>query len=113
MSIMPNEYQYNALFTSPEFSSDKERLTCSAWGLSGEVGEYVDILKKHLYQGHELDRDHMISELGDILWYVALGCTALGIRMEDVMVINNEKLRNRYPNGFTVKNSTDRREGDI
>lgn len=112
MSITPNEYQHNALLTAPVLSNN-DKLICSALGLSGETGEYVDILKKHLYQGHDLDKNHMISELGDILWYVALGCTALDISMEDAMIINNEKLSSRYPDGFTIKNSVDRRESDI
>jgi NTP pyrophosphatase (non-canonical NTP hydrolase) len=79
-------------------------------GLAGEVGECCDILKKHLFQGHELDRDHIVEELGDVMWYIAETASALNVTLEDVARYNIEKLRARYPDGFDPERSIHRVE---
>lgn len=83
-------------------------------GLNGEAGEALDILKKHVYQGHDLDREHLILELGDVLACLAYSCEALDISLDYVMKRNLDKLSRRYPDGyFDPDRSRNRREGDI
>lgn len=77
-------------------------------GLAGETGETVDIFKKHIYQGKDLDINDVIEEIGDILWYIANLCNVNKITMKECMESNIEKLRKRYPNGFTVKDALER-----
>lgn len=111
--MTPNEYQELAMRTAPEDLTRTELMVNSALGLAGESGEYSDLIKKHLYQGHELDKHHLAKELGDILWYVAMGCEALGVSMEEVMAMNIMKLKKRYPDGFDSERSQHRVKGDI
>ena len=82
-------------------------------GLNGEAGEAIDILKKHLFQGHELDSEHMAKELGDVAWYLAVSANAIGYDLETVMQMNVEKLKARYPDGFDAEHSLHRNKGDI
>ena len=82
-------------------------------GLSGESGELVDIIKKWIFHEKPLDEEHAKKELGDTLWYAALICESFGWDMSDVMALNIEKLRKRYPDGFTPAKANNRAEGDI
>lgn len=108
-----NEYQKEAMTTlNPEFSK-RDALINSVMGLCGESGEAIDIVKKWMAQGHELDREHLIRELGDIAWYLAEAATALDVSLEDVLQANIDKLKKRYPSGFEVQRSTVRLKGDI
>ena len=108
-----NEYQELAMTTlNPELNK-KDVLINSVMGLCGESGEAIDIVKKWLAQGHELDREHLINELGDIAWYLAEAATALDITLEEVFEGNISKLKKRYPDGFEVKRSLVRLKGDI
>ena len=66
-----------------------------------------------MFQGHEFDKEHMKKELGDCLWMIAEACEALDFSMDDVMQLNIDKLKARYPQGFTAENSLNRKEGDI
>lgn len=77
-------------------------------GLAGEAGEVADYLKKVCFHGHELDRTKLGSELGDVLWYVAMLATKAGLSMESIMDANIDKLRCRYPNGFESERSINR-----
>lgn len=77
-------------------------------GIAGEAGEVADLLKKHLGHGHELDREKLIKELGDCLWYIAALATWLGVPLSEVAEKNIEKLRARYPNGFDSERSKNR-----
>ena len=95
---------------------EPSRLLTSGIGLSGEVGEFNEIIKKCLFQGKELDEDtvaHLKYELGDIMWYVAQGCLALGTNIEELIDINTAKLEARYPGGFDEFRSDNRDEDDI
>ena len=85
-------------------------LICSnmCMGLAGETGETVDIFKKHIYQGKDLDINDVIEEIGDILWYIANLCNVNKITMKECMESNVEKLRKRYPNGFSIKDALER-----
>lgn len=79
-------------------------------GLVCEAGEFGDIVKKHLYHGHELDIAKLKSELGDIMWYIGNVCNVLDIKLEDVADTNIKKLEKRYPNGFLEADSINRME---
>lgn len=76
-------------------------------------GECIDILKKHLYQGHAFDSEHMAKELGDVAWYLAISAEAIGYDLETIFQMNIDKLRARYPNGFDAEHSLHRRANDI
>ena len=92
------------------------RLLTASIGLSGEVGEFNDIVKKVLFQGKEVDEDtikHLRSELGDVCWYLAQAMIALDTSFEEVLDINIAKLSDRYPGGFDALRSASRKEGDI
>ncbi len=92
------------------------RLMTASIGLSGEVGEFNDIVKKCLFQGKEMDENtvtHLKKELGDIMWYIAQGCIALGTDIEELIDINTAKLKDRYPDGFDGFRSDNRDEDDV
>lgn len=108
-----NEYQKEALRTESGMSKEYPRLLDGLMGLNGEAGECIDILKKHLFQGHELDKEHLAKELGDVAWYLAVSASAIGYDLETILWMNVEKLRERYPNGFDSDLSQHRRVGDI
>jgi len=108
--MTPNEYQKLAMTTLNPTLSKQDVLINGVMGLCGESGEAIDLVKKHLAQGHELDRDALIKELGDIAWYLAETATALEIDLEAVFRRNIEKLKNRYPEGFSAENSQNRTE---
>jgi NTP pyrophosphatase (non-canonical NTP hydrolase) len=80
-------------------------------GLCGEAGEVAELLKKHLYHGHPLDREKLRNELGDVLWYVATLASDFGISLSDVASANVDKLRRRYPEGFSMERSLNRDGG--
>ena len=103
-----NEYQELAMRTLNPALSKKDVLINGVMGLCGEAGEAIDIVKKHLAQGHELDRDSLIKELGDVAWYLAETAYALNVSLEDVMKMNIEKLAARYPQGFDQERSVSR-----
>ena len=85
----------------------------ASYGLSGEVGELNDMIKKAIFHKHQLNVEHVKKELGDILWYVAMMCHSFGIDLDEVMQMNIDKLKERYPNGFSEYDSQHRKEGDI
>lgn len=93
-----------------EEGSDTANLALVALGIGGEGGEVIDLIKKHLFHGHPLDREKLQDELGDILWYIAIGCTVLDITLSDVMQSNIRKLEARYPEGFSQEASLKRKE---
>ena len=109
-----NEYQTAALRTAQtDKLSANELLLNSALGLCGESGEVADLVKKHRFQGHDLDLDHVAKELGDISWYLAVGAYAIGLDLESIFRMNKEKLEARYPNGFSVDLSLHRDKNDV
>lgn len=81
-----------------------------ALGLTGEAGEVADMVKKYIFHGHDMNRAELVKELGDCAWYLALLCTAIDISLEEVLIANIEKLRNRYPEGFSERASINRTE---
>lgn len=108
-----NEYQQLAMTTLNPALSKKDVLINSVMGLCGESGEAIDIVKKWLAQGHELDKEHLAKELGDIAWYLAEAATALDLPLENILQANIEKLKKRYPEGFDTQKSQIRLSGDL
>ena len=108
--MTPNEYQTQAMRWLNPALSERDTLINGVMGLCGESGEVIDILKKHEFQGHELNVPKLVDELGDVAWYLALACTALSITLDDVMQHNIDKLRSRYPEGFDSDRSIHREE---
>lgn len=102
-----NEYQKLAQRTANE-NHDIEKIMNGCFGLAGESGECCDVLKKYLFQGHKLDEEHLIEELGDVLWYCAELATGLEISLDEVAERNILKLKKRYPNGFEAERSRNR-----
>ena len=105
-----NEYQKLAMTTLNPALDKKDVLINGVMGLCGESGEAIDIVKKWLAQGHELDKEKLAKELGDIAWYLAETATALDLSLEDVFEANIEKLKKRYPQGFDSQRSIYREE---
>ncbi len=101
-------YRAEVLRTYAGLDDSEEKLTLAALGLTGESGEVADHMKKYLFQDHAIDAAHIAKELGDILWYLVLACDAIDSSLEDVMLMNVEKLRKRYPNGFDAERSIHR-----
>lgn len=108
-----NEYQRLAMTTLNPALEKKDVLINSVMGLCGEAGEAIDLVKKWLAQGHELDRARLAKELGDVAWYLAEAATALDLPLGDILQGNLDKLRTRYPEGFDARRSADRSEDDI
>ena len=105
-----NEYQRLAMTTLNPALDKKDVLINGVMGLCGESGEAIDIVKKWLAQGHELDKEKLAKELGDIAWYLAETATALDLSLEDVFEANIEKLKKRYPEGFDSQRSIHRED---
>jgi len=134
MSIKLEDYQEFAISTASDESKDFDSLIArlyqlhgnlgvsipelltGAAGLSSEGGEFNEIVKKLVFQGKPLTEDvvyHLKRELGDIAWYFAQACTGLDTSIEEVLIMNVEKLSARYPQGFEIIKSEIRKEGDI
>ena len=110
-----NEYQNMAMrFLNPiSGASDEMLLIEGVMGMNGEAGEAVDLVKKMLFQGHDLNKQHVAKELGDVMWYVAATAKAIGYTLDEVMQMNIDKLTARYGDGFKADNSINRKAGDV
>lgn len=107
-----NEYQVLAMRTCSITEDPEAKLRHGVFGLASEAGEVSGIFQK-VYQGHELDIDHVVKECGDCLWMIAEILDALDIELEECMEMNISKLKARYPDGFTAERSLHRVEGDV
>ena len=105
-----NEYQRLAMRTLNPALSRQDVLLNGVMGLCGESGEVIDLVKKHLHQGHLMDRENMIRELGDVAWYLSETAWALDVDLETVLRGNIEKLRKRFPEGFDAEHSIARED---
>ena len=103
--LTANEYQRAAMRTA---NAKCLNLANAGLGLTGEAGEAADLIKKHLYHGHDLDKDALAKELGDVLWYVALTASLIDKTMSEIIEQNIEKLKKRYPDGFSEERSKNR-----
>ena len=120
-----NEYQKLAMRTNDgkccermldalsEPYADVGGIINASLGLSGETGELNDIIKKAIFHGHTMDLVKIKKEISDIMWYVALMCESFGFDMDEIMQLNIDKLKARYPDGFSTERSLNRAEGDI
>jgi NTP pyrophosphatase (non-canonical NTP hydrolase) len=106
-----NEYQKAALRTANSNKSE-DLILNGILGLCGETGEVADHIKKATFQGHELNKDHLVNELGDVCWYIAIMATGLNVDLETIMKKNIEKLQRRYPDGFESERSLHRPQGE-
>lgn len=95
-----------------EYTGHEIMLVWNAIGLAGEAGEVADTIKKAVFHQHGLNRDELIKELGDVLWYTAALCTNLGVPMSEVMERNITKLKKRYPDGYSSEASINRVEDE-
>ena len=100
-----------------DYDANVPKLLTAALGLSAESGEFTEVVKKIVFQGKPYNKDnvfHMKRELGDICWYIAQACMALDTTFDEVIEMNVEKLKARYPGGeFDVHKSENRKEGDL
>jgi NTP pyrophosphatase (non-canonical NTP hydrolase) len=108
-----DDYQRQAARTlidgpDADYSATAIMLVWNALGLAGEAGEVADTIKKAVFHQHGLNRDELIKELGDVLWYVAALCSKLDVSLADVMERNITKLQQRYPNGYSSERSINR-----
>jgi len=94
-----------------------ERLLTAAVGMSAESGEFIEVVKKMIFQGKPVNEEnlfHLKRELGDVMWYVAQACMALDTSFDEIVEMNVEKLKKRYPGGeFDVHKSENRAKGDL
>ena len=109
--------------TGNEYQKLAERTIDKSWlnvdiehhalhGMVGEIGEIHSIYQKQ-YQGHPLNVEHLKKEVGDLMWFIAEYCTVNGFSLDEIMQLNIDKLKARYPDGFEVDKSLHRKEGDI
>lgn len=103
------EYQQLARRTQNVLLCKRDRTEHALWGMSSEVGEICGLHQK-IHQGHVLDREEAIKELGDLMWFVAEYCDTLGCTLEEVCERNIAKLRERNPQGFSAQDSIERRD---
>ena len=85
----------------------------SCLGLSGEVGELNDMVKKFIFHQKPMDEAHFKKEIGDICWYIAMICESCGYNLDDILQINVDKLNARYPEGFDIERANNRADGDV
>lgn len=106
-----NRYQELAAVTQPDVGKH-DLMMHALHGMAGEVGEIHSLFQK-VYQGHSLEHDHLVKEVGDLMWFAAEMATALDVDLNEICEKNIDKLRKRYPNGFEVERSIHRVDGDI
>jgi NTP pyrophosphatase (non-canonical NTP hydrolase) len=105
MPLTLNDYQQLALRTAGNHGDFDRTLMYTALGLNGESGEVAEMIKKAFFHGHDLDRNKLKKELGDVLWYVAVMADALDMPLGEVAQHNIDKLARRYPEGFSQERS--------
>lgn len=103
-----DQYQALAGRTSGAGGDGERRLIIAALGLAGEAGEFANMVKKLTAHGHNIPRDTLAEELGDVLWYVAEAASACGLSLGEIAQQNVDKLRARYPEGFSQERSINR-----
>jgi NTP pyrophosphatase (non-canonical NTP hydrolase) len=121
-AVTSKESQDYSYFAARLFQLEREgfptqRLLTAAVGMSAEAGEFTEVVKKIIFQGKPVNEDnlfHLKRELGDIMWYVAQACIGLGTSLDEIIEMNVDKLKARYPGGeFDVHYSENRQEGDV
>lgn len=107
-----NEYQMLASRTINDSLTKAQIENHALHGMVGEIGELHSLYQK-VYQGHEIDDEHAKKECGDIFWFLAEYCTANGWELDEIGQMNIDKLKARFPDGFSAEKSLHRAEGDI
>lgn len=102
------DFQKEMRRTANNVDETPDNLSGGALGLTGEAGEVADYVKKVLYHSHELSKEKLAEELGDVLWYLAYLANVIGYDLEEIAEINIEKLRKRYPDGWDPQRSIER-----
>lgn len=113
LPVLEGWYAYEVVRTAPKLVLPENFGTClnlAAMGLAGEAGEVVDLIKKHQHHGVALDREKLIREAGDVLWYLQYLCEVLQVSLDDIALQNVYKLRLRYPDGFNTADSISRKD---
>ena len=117
LAMRTNDHRSSQRLMEFEFKPNQRydigQLFNATLGLSGEVGEFNDLLKKMIFHEKEFDAKHLQSELGDVLWYIALICDTFHWDLDYIMRLNIHKLEQRYPEGFDTVKSNNRKENDI
>ena len=121
-----NAYQRHAMRTNDEMSTcrletsidinseyDMGGIVMATMGLSGEVGELNDMIKKWIFHKTDMDITHAKKELGDIMWYIACMAESFGWSLDEIMQMNIDKLKARYPDGFNIDRANHRNESDV
>lgn len=123
-----NEYQKLAMRTNDGHAQDRlaDRMLAGIikkkdvsgvvnglMGLSGETGELTDMFKKWIFHNAPMDEEHAKKEVGDVCWYIAMICHSMGWDLDDILQMNVDKLKARYPEGFDTEKSNHRKEGDV
>lgn len=108
-----NDYQDFAGITANKDLDPIVDFAVLALGIAGEAGEVADLVKKIVGHGHDFDRKKFVKELGDVLWYVAVIAKKKGITLEEIADMNIKKLASRYPEGFSVEASKNRKPEDV
>ncbi|MBQ3322356.1 MAG: nucleoside triphosphate pyrophosphohydrolase family protein [Firmicutes bacterium] len=106
-------YRICAAFASHDAEYDMGGIVMATMGLSGEVGELTDMIKKWIFHDSGMDITHAKKELGDIMWYIACMAESFGWSLDEIMQLNVDKLKARYPDGFNVERANHRTEGDV
>ena len=107
-----NKYQELAARTINKALNKKELEMHALHGMVGEIGEIHSLYQK-AYQGHEMDEMHQKKEVSDLMWFIAEYCTAKDWELGEIMQLNIDKLKARFPDGFEVDKSLHRKEGDV
>jgi NTP pyrophosphatase (non-canonical NTP hydrolase) len=108
-TLTVDEYQSLAARTAGAGGEGERRLIIAALGLAGEAGEFANMVKKLAAHGHDISPEKLADELGDILWYTAEAASAIGLSLGDIAQLNVDKLRQRYPEGFSQERSINRK----
>ena len=108
MKMNIRDYQTLSVRTMNKELTKEQQISNMVFGANGELGEVTDILKKYLYQGPRLNKQHLAEEIGDTLFYIVNLCTLFNLDIEDILQGNVDKLRKRFPNGFEVDRSINR-----
>lgn len=115
MNSLEDYQKFVASLASPESTVDlKSKYITACMGLSGESGEFVDLFKKHIFHGKDLDLEHAKKELGDIMWYVAFACESLNTNIQEIIDLNVDKLKKRFQSGkFTTQEAINKSKDDV
>ena len=108
MKMNIRDFQTLSVRTMNKELTKEQQISNTVFGANGELGEVTDILKKYLYQGHRINKQHLAEEIGDTLFYIVNLCTLFNLDIEDILQGNVDKLRKRFPNGFEVDRSINR-----